>query len=239
MDNVQFDGGNGISSVGIDLTFSGSSDTTVTNCLFERLDFGIRAIETVATITDSTFEDIRNTAVFMRESTNKQAAMEVVNLDILDDPTATGSNRFSGSQNTVFIDNRASELLSAQNNDFGLASEEEILARVNGNVEVCPYVFEGQQVDCASSSEGEGEGEGEGELPVLAETLMENYASADGDGNGRLSFAEAQTEVPSLSQSQFDTMDTDNDNQLSTSDIFLMGLALLTLVSIRGYARRS
>jgi hypothetical protein len=105
-----------------------------------------------------------------------------------------------------------------------------------------------------------GEGEGEGELPIelVAEQLLNAFVSSDTDRNGYLSLAESQSVVPSISSSQYSQLDTNHDGQLSReelgepsgptcfcsksgiitwgssmADLFLLGLTLLVLASLR------
>src|SRR5690606_37043508 len=109
--------------------------------------------------------------------------------------------------------------------------------------------------------EGEGEGEGEGELDTLAEALLDIFVGADIDADGRLSFAEASASLNALTLARFNALDTNGDGFLSeselearlpapvpgcalftdglaksagaaASEIFLLGVALLTLLGM-------
>jgi hypothetical protein len=68
--------------------------------------------------------------------------------------------------------------------------------------------------------EGESEGEGEVEsLPVMAQTLYENFSVTDTDHSGGLSLGEVQAQHPALDAGNFNTLDANHNGQLTQDEL--------------------
>lgn len=117
------------------------------------------------------------------------------------------------------------------------------------------------------STAGEGEGEGEDNLDAAAEALLEDFAAADTSADGQLTFVEAQASLGTLTQAQFAALDENSDGFLGESeleaqipdptpgcafledglpglegilsDLFVFGMALMTLLAIGAFKKSS
>ncbi len=123
-------------------------------------------------------------------------------------------------------------------------------------------VFTAKTSEGESEGEGEGETTSPASIEVAAQALINDFDAADTDHSGGLSEAEALAALPGLTHAQFAQLDANGDKQLTLdelnqvlntagcnckkssftidglkgrlADLFLMGLALTSLLAIRG-----
>tara|TARA_R110001592_G_scaffold93608_5_gene271685 strand:- start:1068 stop:2489 length:1422 start_codon:yes stop_codon:yes gene_type:complete len=143
--NVDFGGRNIQGSVGIVLSGLGTSASEISNCSIHNVEFGIRALETNATIRGSRFESIEEDAIFVVEPTSRKGAAATAVPDMGDvvvgDDTGSGGNTFLGGDSIGgnFINNRNTiQIVSAEGNNFGTDDFDEIKMKVVGSVDFEP-----------------------------------------------------------------------------------------------------
>lgn len=165
IDNVVVDGGDNLFSIGILISGPRSSSGVIQNSLIRRLQFGIQAVQSAILIRNNLFDGIRGDAIFIRLPDVKQAGDPGVTLLLGDaDDPETGFNEFrfvSGS----FIVNANPAETKAEMNDWGVFTQQEIAAKMEGPVDFMPFIGASGM---PQSGEGDGEGGGEGEGTIIA-----------------------------------------------------------------------
>ncbi len=141
--NIGVNGSDVSGCVGISILGADSSATVVSKSLVERVDFGLRAVETNANITQNEFRDIRFDAVFVRGPASKDVGTSSTPmLGDVSQAGSTGANQFSNVSG-FFVRNMNSETMLAQMNYWGLETEAEIAAKMNGPVTFVPFITGG------------------------------------------------------------------------------------------------
>jgi len=128
--DVVFNGGDSPHAIAVFVTQPGSSNAIIRNSTIKRVEYGVFAVDSGINVTQNTFEDIFEGAIFIRPPTGK-AEGETPMLGSTDTASATGFNRFNMSSG-FFIKNEAGDDVSAQYNDWGVYSDSDISSRISG-----------------------------------------------------------------------------------------------------------
>ncbi|MFC1735105.1 FG-GAP repeat domain-containing protein [Candidatus Hydrogenedentota bacterium] len=138
--DVVFDGKNNPQAYGMFVRGTGSNDTLAYDCTFEKIGYGVQAVNTSATFTGNTFEEIREDAIFIRPppSTLVESAGEVPLFGDFSDLT-TGGNTFKNVQG-FYVYNQSSTKMKAEINDWELYTEAEIDAKMSDTVDFVPFL---------------------------------------------------------------------------------------------------
>ncbi len=134
--DVFMSGGDVAGSVGVSILREGSSDSLVTHSRIERVDFGVRAIETNANITQNAFRNIRFDGVFVRDP-SPEADGGTLLLGVAT-RVDTGHNTFVNVEEKL-VRNLGVNEVKAEMNDWGICCYEEILGKMDGKVDFVPY----------------------------------------------------------------------------------------------------
>ncbi|MEK7795430.1 MAG: hypothetical protein AAB353_12915 [Candidatus Hydrogenedentota bacterium] len=128
--NVILDGNLGIgTTTGVFITGARSSGSVISNSKLLNLERGIHSINSGVTVTRNEFVNIRRDAVFIGLTSGKGAQLTPL-LGAEDDISNTGFNRFRDVyDNFIKYDNVYPAITTAQFNDWGLFTEEEIRAK--------------------------------------------------------------------------------------------------------------
>ncbi len=141
--NVFMSGGDVAGSVGVSILKEGSSDSLVTHSWIERVDFGVRAVETNANITQNAFRNIRFDGVFIRPPDKSARKADDGTLRLGDAEDAdTGYNTFENVEEKL-VRNQDLNEAKAEANDWGVYRYEDIEAKMGGEVDFVPFLKEG------------------------------------------------------------------------------------------------
>ncbi|MFC1736025.1 hypothetical protein ACFL1X_07895 [Candidatus Hydrogenedentota bacterium] len=140
-------------SYGIIVKGAESSDTTVAHCVFKRLGYGVHAVHSSAEFAENSFEDIHNYAIFTRPPDEKLKDGEDVLVPTFGNAfdSSTGGNIF---RNVIglLVYNSSDVEIKAENNDWGVYTAEEIMAKINGPVDFQPFLGKDGMPDCPLSA---------------------------------------------------------------------------------------
>jgi hypothetical protein len=139
LDNVIFDGGDTPSSTGMAILNEGSSGSAITNCEFAGFTVAIEASDTGATISRNIFDGIHGDAILVTSSKKGAGASATPMLGAESDPGSTGYNQF-GDVNGACVNNQSGSEVTAEMNDWGVYTDEEIEERIVGAVDFTPYL---------------------------------------------------------------------------------------------------
>jgi len=169
--NVVFDGNDNLYSLGALISGVDSSASLIEDCTVRRLHFGIQAVDTGANITWTVFEGIRGDAVFVRLPETKSGQAHTPLLGSAAQADTTGGNEFRSVFGS-FVLNMSPVVTMAENNDWGVYTQQEIAAKMLGSVDFVPFLGAG---------EGEGEGEGEPDSGCMGGTFESRGSFNTGD----------------------------------------------------------
>ncbi|HQM99455.1 MAG TPA: PASTA domain-containing protein [Candidatus Hydrogenedentes bacterium] len=128
--NCEVDGLNSPYSCGIAITGPGSSPSDIRYTTIRRVQVGIHATDTGVNITRNLFEDILECAISINTSEEKQGgAVPVPMLGSKERMDETGFNQFRMTTGLI-IDNQTEVKIQAENNDWGVYTEQEITDRI-------------------------------------------------------------------------------------------------------------
>ncbi len=134
VDQVTFDGQLLGESIGIFIDGPDSSDTLIRNCRFINLGTGIQSTNSGVAVSDNSFENITGRAIRIGFTVEKQSGTTPV-LGRIDNILETGFNRFRFlSGNAIEFLNVPPEITSAEYNDWGVYTPEEIAGLIGGSV---------------------------------------------------------------------------------------------------------
>lgn len=137
--NCILDSGDNLFSIGLLIGGKGSSTAEVRDCTVRRVQYGVQAVDTAANINHNMFEDIRRDAVFVRLPVTKQGAAETPLLGDQQNIATTGFNWFRRVDG-MFVKNANPNRTLAEYNDWGVYTDIEIEAKVDGNVDFVPFI---------------------------------------------------------------------------------------------------
>jgi len=164
VENVVLDGNLRQGSTGIDVTGPASSDALIRRCQFKNLGTGIAATNSAVPLSDNSFENIAanssaSRAIAIGFTAKGEAALTPV-LGARGRILETGFNRFRGlaaGARAIEFTNVPAGVTSAQYNDWGVYTEEQILARISvplkgagGAVNVSPFIPEAKAIVAGS-----------------------------------------------------------------------------------------
>ena len=166
--NVLFDGNDNLFSIGMTVTGVDSSDGVISDCTFRRLQYGIQAVNSGVNLTRNTFEDIRGDAVFVRlpEETKAKSSIVAPCLGDAERVVTTGYNTFSNVTGKCIL-NASTAQTKAENNDWGVYTDEAIAAKVSGDVDYIPYIGMAEP-ECPYCCHAGGVGAGPGDASLWA-----------------------------------------------------------------------
>ena len=136
---VELNGVDNPYSIGLAVEGVDSSDSVIRHCYLRRLEHGIWATNTGVRIWANRFEDIFDTAVFVRrpEKGVKTEALPI--LGLAEDVAASGLNQFRNVTGYCVRNLNDAEVW-AQDNDWGVYTTEEVAATITGAVNVQPFL---------------------------------------------------------------------------------------------------
>jgi hypothetical protein len=141
--NVVLDGKDGIHVTGAFVTGSLSSNSLIRNCVIQRAEYGVVAVNSGVNITRNLFDSIFQGAIFIRPPEAKEDSGEQLPLlGSTSNIAETGFNRFRQSEGFLVL-NMTSGETTAQYNDWGVYTDEQISAGFTakaGTVKYQPYV---------------------------------------------------------------------------------------------------
>ena len=138
IERVTLDGLNNTDSTALLISGAGSSGSSVKASTISKCQDGVHATDTEAIISGNLFDDIREDAVFVRLPEGKQTGLTPRLGDETNEDTP-GQNQFQDVQG-LFVNNISPALTKAELNDWGLYTEEEIDAKMAGQVDFEPFV---------------------------------------------------------------------------------------------------
>jgi WD40 repeat protein len=139
LSGVTLDGKDSLTTVGLLISGEGSNASVVRNSVITRLGQGIQAIDSQVLITRNEFSDIRFDAISVRPPDTKQNG-ETPRAGDEGDIVQTAFNRFRDIDGFAIRNVNASVETQAELNDWGVYTEEEIQAWVDGPVDFLPYI---------------------------------------------------------------------------------------------------
>ncbi|MBI4557722.1 MAG: proprotein convertase P-domain-containing protein [Candidatus Hydrogenedentes bacterium] len=138
--NVVLNGRDSPDSIGAFITGANSSASSIENCVIRHLQYGIWAADSGVNIRQNRFEWIILVGVYVdRPAGGKAAATPILGDVALED--TSGLNIFDPiTVNGDCVINQSDTLTKAEQNDWGVYTEEEIQAKVSPNVDFNPWI---------------------------------------------------------------------------------------------------
>ncbi len=157
--DVVFNGVDSPDAIAVFISGPGSSASVIRYCTLKRIGYGIHAVGSGVNVTRNIFDDILKIAVLILPPEGKAGSeTETPMLGDVANPSDTGFNTFSNmGGDTVLLDNRTENAVSAEYNDWGVYTEEEIansIVSTGGEVDSQPFLMKAM-VRCSIAVEME------------------------------------------------------------------------------------
>jgi hypothetical protein len=133
LSHVVLNGGFFPFSVGVQVSGTGSSSSTIHDCIIRNLNDGVWAVDSAVTLARNTFDTIFRYAVFVFPPSSKDGELSVPLLGRNAEFLTSGLNRFANVTG-LCVFNASSIPLSAELNDWGAYSEQEIAGYLSKRV---------------------------------------------------------------------------------------------------------
>ena len=190
--DVVFNGVDSPDAIAVFIAGPGSSASTIRYCTLTRVGYGIYAVDSGVNVTRNIFDDILKIAVLILPPEGKAGSeTETPMLGDIANPSDTGFNTFRNmGGDTVLLDNRTENVVSAEFNDWGVYTEAEIASRIvssAGGVDSEPFLMK-SMVRCSIAVEVE---DRDDHVPIPEElhptvTLNHGAEAASRDNSGGL-----------------------------------------------------